>query len=210
MRKEVVGIARSQSITKWNMLALLAIVVGSAATLGLSEIWLQNWTRSGHWFPVGSRATVQLPAGRTLVYYESPVAVPRDGDSGATLRVEDADDEPVAVRPLRAYGDEGDGDANLEYRLWLSGWSGRALWEFDAPIAGRYSFVCHNHSVLSDDDLPTDDRIALLRQPDSFAEVRMVRTIVLITGATITITAVIILYMLHSLALQRRRNSAQA
>jgi hypothetical protein len=186
------------------VLALLAMLVGGAATLGVAEVWLQNWLRSGQSFPVGRRGVVQLPAGKSLVYYESLVAVPHDGDSGATLKVEDADDEPMPVRAIRAYRDDGPGDGSMEYRLWLSGWSGRALWEIDAPAAGRYSLQCHNHSVLSDNDLPAEDRIAVLRSPNSFAQVRTLRTIMLITGGTITMTAVIILYMLHSLALKRR------
>jgi hypothetical protein len=97
-----------------------------------------------------------------------------------------------------------EGDTDLAYRLWLSGWSGRALWQIEAPAAGRYTLLCHNHGVFSNVDLPADDRIALLRDPPSFVDVRRMRTIVVITGGTLTITAVIIFYLLHILALDKR------
>jgi hypothetical protein len=199
-------IAQSSSITKWNVMALAAVFIGAVATLGLAEAWLHAWLRNGQVFPIGTRAMAHLPAGRSLVYYESRVAVPRDGDSGATLKAADADDEPISVHALRAYREDGaHSDDVLEYRHWLSGWSGRALWEIDAPAAGQYTLICHNHGVLSDDDLPADDRIAVLRSPQSFAQVRLVRTLILITGGTMTMTAVIILYLLHTITLQKRR-----
>ena len=202
--------------------------IGAALTLGLAELWLRTWLASGYAFPVGRRVSVLLPAGSTLVYYESLVAVPRDGDSGATLRVEDADQEPVKVSLVRAFRDHdeeptplldlypidsaalaGTSSADdLAYHLWPSGWSGRALWQVDAPAAGRYTLLCHNHSVFSDADLPADDRIALLRDPASFSRVRLLRTIILITGGTVTITAVIVFYALHVLALDKRRTAA--
>lgn len=202
-----VHIAKTSSITKWNVLALLAALVGIAVTLTLAEVWLRNWMRSGVNYPIGQRVSAQLPAGKLLVYYESPVAVPVDGDSSATLKVFDADKDPIPVRALRRYGSTGSSES-MDYRLWLTGWSGRALWEIDVPAAGTYTLVCHNHSVLSDKDIPADDRAVLLRQPPSFAQVRTVRVFILVTGATITMTAVIALYTLHMLALRKRRRLA--
>lgn len=180
------------------MLALLAAVIGAVATLGLDQLWLSNWSRSGVAFPIGQRASVQLPAGPTLVYYESPVAAPV-GD--VTLRILDADGERLRV---------GEPDSDLNYQLLFTGWSGRALWRVDVPAAATYSMVCHNHNFMSDADIPAEDRVVFMKEPDSFAEVKTVRTIIQVTGATITMTAVIILYLLHSLTLQRRRRQAAA
>lgn len=191
-------IAKTSNITKWNLLALLAALIGGGATLAADQLWLQNWWRSGVSFPIGQRTPVQLPAGPTRVYYESPVAAPV-GD--ATLRIFDADNERLKVTSL-------DGAEN--YRLMFTGWSGRALWEVDIPAAGTYEMVCHNHNFLVDEDIPADDRVVFLKDPNSFKEVKTVRTIIQVTGATITMTAVIVLYLLHSLTLQKRRKLAAA
>lgn len=191
-------IAQSQHITKWNILALLAAIAGAATTLGLDQFWLYNWSRSGVAFPIGQRVSIQLPAGLTRVYYESPVAVPT-GD--ATLRVFDAESERLPVKqPI--------GDAS--YRLLFSGWSGRSLWEVDIPAAGTYQIACYNHNYMNDKDIPAEDRVVFLKEPNNFTEVKTVRTFIQVTGATITMTAVIVLYLLHSLALQRRKKLANA
>jgi hypothetical protein len=161
-------------------------------------VWLHNWWRSGISIPIGQRSRVQLPAGTMLVYYESPVAVPA-GD--AVLRAFDGNDDPVPVKRL---------DGSMDYRLLLSGWSGRAMWEITIPQAGSYTMVCNNYTVFSDADLPAEDRVALLKRPDSFRQVALVRTFVQVTGATLTMTAVLTLYLLHSLTLQKRKKLAAA
>ena len=99
---------------------------------------------------------------------------------------------------------------DLNYRLLLTGWSGRALWRVNIPAAGAYGMICNNHNFMSDADIPADDRVVFLKQPDSFKEVKTVRTIIQVTGATITMTAVILFYLLHSLTLQKRRKQAAA
>lgn len=190
--------AGQSSITKWNMLALIAAIAGGGATLGLDQLWLNNWVNSGQSFAIGQRASIQLPAGTARVYYESGVAVPV-GD--ASLRVLDADGERMPVRAL-------EGDEN--YRLLFTGWSGRALWEITIPANGTYEMVCHNFNFMSDADIPPEDRVVFLKTPDSFREVKTFRTFIQVTGATITMTAVIILYLLHSLTLQRRRKQTAA
>ena len=192
------SIAQISSISKWNVLALLVAFVGTGATLAADQIWLMNWSRSGVFFPIGQRTPVQLPAGPTRVYYESPVAVPV-GD--ATLRIFDSEGERLPTRGL-------DGQDN--YRLMFTGWSGRALWEVNVPAAGTYSMVCNNYNFMNDEDIPIGDRVVFLKQPNSFKEVKTVRTIVQVTGATITMTAVIVLYLLHSVTLQKRKKAAGA
>lgn len=186
----------TSSITKWNILALLAALCGGGATLAADQLWLLNWSRSGVPFPISQRVPLHLPPGPTLVYYESPVAVPT---TDATLRVFDVDGERLPVKTTA-------GDAS--YHLFFTGWSGRALWEVDVPVAGDYEILCHNHNFLSDRDIPADDRVVFLKEPNSFREVKTVRTIIQVTGATITMTAVIVLYLLHSLTLQKRRRQA--
>jgi len=183
------------------VLALLTVLTGGLATLALSEMWVRNWMRTGVSKTVGVWEKVKLPAGKVLVYYESRVAVPTVDSDGlrADLKVFDAERERMKVTTL---------DGHLNYHLRLLDWSGIALWEVDVPAAGEYTLVCNNYNVLSDRDIPADDRIVFLRDPPSFHDVKKGRIFILVTGATITMTGVIVFYALHNLALQKRRRGA--
>ena len=65
--------------TIWNILALLAILVGGGITLVISEGQIRHWAKeTGTGFPVGQWANVELPYGEFIVYYESPVQVPSE------------------------------------------------------------------------------------------------------------------------------------
>ena len=71
--------AGQRPITKWSVLALIVIVIGGATTLLLGQLWLEQWARTGQRAAIGLDQTVDLPAGRILVYYESTIAVPEIG-----------------------------------------------------------------------------------------------------------------------------------
>lgn len=188
--------AKSRPITKWSVLALVCAAAGAAVTLTIDQMWLSAWAKSGKHFPISQFGTVDLPAGQTLVYYESPFSVPV-GD--ATLFITNPEGE--RVRPIMLADD-------MSYRMMLTGWSGRALWKLDITQPGPHRFRCSNHSVESDADIPAEDRVAFLKQPDSLTEVTNVRKFIQITGATATLTLVIAFYVLHGLALRSRARTA--
>jgi len=194
---EMTAIASSKAITKWNILALVCGVVGTAATLGLDHLWLKSWADSGQGFRVGRQWTANLPQGQTLVYYESKARAPI-GD--VTLYITDSDGERVRALPL---------EADINYRLWFNQWSGRALWQLDLPRADQYQFRCSNHNFAYDSDVPADDRVVFFRTPDSLAEVSFTRKIIQGTGAAITIGLIILFYFLHGLELGKRRALAE-
>lgn len=193
VHKRIIRIAQRRPITKWNVLALVSGLAGAAVTLTLAQLWLNAWMHSGKAFPIGQHAVIDLPEGRSLVYYESPVSVPV-GD--VTLRLLDSDGERVPMAKP---------DKDISYSLMLTGWSGRALWRLTVPQAGRYSFTCSNHNFAYDEEIPADDRVVFLRRPDSLAEVQLVQIFIEVTGATITIMLVMFFYIMHGLALRRHR-----
>lgn len=160
-------------------------------TLVLDQTWLRAWADSGVSFPIRQRNSIDLPAGRMLVYYESQVSVPV---SDALLYLFD----PMGNRilPTRPDGDH-------SYRLWHNNWNGRALWEVEIPRADRYEFICYNNSVLSDDLVPADDRVVFLKQP-SVTEVKTVRAFIQVTGASVTLILILGFYLLHIAAVQRQ------
>jgi hypothetical protein len=174
------------------VLALVVIVVGTIATLGLDQLWLHNWAKSGNAYPINQRLRIELPPGKSLVYYESAESVP---SANVTLYLLDSEGDRVYVKsPAK----------DVSFRMLLGGWSGRALWQLDLPRAGVFTFACYNHNFASDRDIPLDDRIVFLKHPDSVEDVGIVRSLIQVTGATITMTLVIVLYLLHGIAIYKR------
>jgi hypothetical protein len=182
---------KPKAITRWNILALACGVIGTAVTLTVDQLWLRSWMESGKAFPIGQRCSVELHKGQSLVYYESPVGVPV-GD--VILYMLDPDGNRVLARAP---------ETDISYRLWLNGWSGRALWKLDLPRDGTYTFRCFNDNFERESDMPIDDRIVFAKTPDSLAHVSLVRTLIQVTGATMTMTLVIVFYVLHGLSLRK-------
>jgi len=189
---------RHRPITKWSVLALIVMVSGTALTLGLDQAWLHTWSESGRKFPIGQRSTIQLPPGESLVWYESPYRVPV---ADVTLYMVDPNGDRIT--PAHPSGD-------ISYTLMLGGMSGRALWKMNVPRAGTYEFTCFNHNFASDSQIPVEDRVVFLKTPDTLAEANLFRKFIQITGATASITLVIVFYVLHGLALRRLRLRAEA
>lgn len=183
-------------MTKWNVLALLVIVIGGGLVIAMDQLWLSSWVNSGKAFPIAQRLTIDLPAGESLVYYESLVGVPRDS---ITLYLWDPDGERIFLRPI---------PDDISYHAWLSGWSGRALWKLNLPVAGQYSFKCDNHNYPSDRDIPPDDRVVFLKQPDSLEHFSSMRKTVQIAGASVVFLLAVVFYILHGQALAKRKASA--
>jgi len=185
--------SKSRPITKWNLLALLVGLFGAAATLSIDQLWVLQWIDSGKHFPVGVMVKATLPAGETLVYYESPANVP-----GGDVQLRLLNDAGNVVALGKPSGD-------ISYGSLFTGWSGRALWTLNAPTAATYDLICYNHTYARDEDRPPDDRVTFFKTPNSLDQMKFVRTLVQVTGATITMTIVIVCYILHGLALQKRR-----
>ncbi|MHC4949179.1 MAG: hypothetical protein ACYTG1_13135, partial [Planctomycetota bacterium] len=163
---------RRRLITPWNLLALAVGVIGAVATVGASHLWMLDWSRSGLRFPVAESCSVELPAGPTLVYYESPEAVP-PGNVTLDLRGPDGD-RVTCYAP-------GDGHS---YHAYLSGLSGRALWRIRPEAAGTYRFSSFNANYDSTADIPDGDRIVFLKTPGTVSEARGRQKLIQIAGAT--------------------------
>lgn len=171
---------------------MLVVLAGTICTLGLDQAWLRSWVNSGRSYPLSQRLTIDLPPGKSLVYYESPDGVPMEN---ANLQLYDSDGDRLPVaRPSH----------DISYRMMFGGMSGRALWQIDIPRAGQFTFICYNFNFTSDREIPPDDRVVFLKQPDSIEQVGLVRSLIQVTGATITVTLVILLYTLHGIAVYRR------
>lgn len=173
-------------ITRWNLLALLAVLLGTCATLAIDHWWIDRWINSGAFVPVGARSVVPLEPGRVLAYYESVDAVPGPGMADIDVIA------PSGIRlPIMPAYDTAD------YSIERHGWSGRLLWEFHAPVAGLYDIDGFNHHYLSDNDIPSDDRIVIGRTPEFLSESVAVRNRLRGIGVTVTLFLVVGLYIVH-------------
>ncbi len=186
-------IARRRLITKWNVLALLVVVAGTAATLLGSRLYLQAWVDGGTKFAISAVRDdyneVDLPAGDILVYYESNESVPT-GRVILFMRAPGGD--PVEV------GWPAD-DNSFE----IGGRQGRAIFSLHITEPGRHIFRCSNANYLSDNDVPAGDRIAFLKDPPTLAPVLRSRRMILLVGASITLGLAVLLYVCHVVALYR-------
>jgi hypothetical protein len=185
-------------MTKWNVLALLAIVIGGGLVIAMDQLGLSSWVNSGKSFPIAQRMSVDLPAGEHFVYYESRVGVPRDS---VTLYFWGPDGQRVFLRQI---------SDDISYQMLLSGWSGRALWRLNLPVAGSYSFKCDNHNYPSDAEIPPDDRVVFLKQPDSLDSFGSMRKTMQIAGGSVVFVIVVIFYVLHGRTLAKRKATMAA
>lgn len=185
--------AHRKSITIWNIAALAVMVIGASSTLLAAHVWMAHWAGTGVHLPVGQRTRIALPAGETMVFYESLYTVP---SSLASLHI-------VSPEGERIHPETFDGDDN--YRIRGSGLSGRALWRVYLPIDGIYDIGCYNSNYLSNDAIPADDRVAMFKEPNTLHAAGLIQTGIHIGGGTITVVFATALYTLHALSLKRRR-----
>jgi hypothetical protein len=179
-------------MTRWNRLALVVALGGAALTILGDQLHLRRWAQSGIRMPVGEATTIDLPEGDLVAYYESSVAVP---NGNVLLAVRGADG---AIVPPRLPYEESN------FRVLMTGWSGRALWRLDGVRAGPYTVIANNPNFLSNEEVPPDDRIVFAKEPATFTAFDRRRKAVQLTGAGITVVATVLLYCLHVLALRSR------
>jgi hypothetical protein len=184
--------ARNRLITPWNVAALFVVVACSALTLLADQLWLQHWSKSGIRAQVGVRHDVLLPAGETLVYYESAGAVP----NLVTLTIFAQDGRRVHTPAA--------GDDN-SFKMAIGGWSGRSLWNVRIPEDGLYAVRCFPASAAEHDEPPASDRVVFYKQPNSLREAMIVRAIIQINGGTLTVLLGGLLYFMHWRTLRRKR-----
>ena len=72
------------------------------------------------------------------------------------------------------------------------------------PQAGWYTVLCHNHNYEQESDVPATDRLAFAKKPDTLAQAKTFRRVIQITGATITVLLVVVFYVMHGIAMNRR------
>ncbi len=191
------AISQRDSITKWNVLALVSVVLGLVITLTLDQLWVLQWGESGVRFPVGGRQTITLDKGRSIVYYESPHSVP---SGPVTFTLFTPDGRRTRVPMILE---------NTSYKIMLTGLSGRAFWQLNTMRPGEYSFETSNDSVLSDDDVPPEDKIVFMKS-QTLAEVQAFQKVIRITGASISIVLLTIFYLKHIVTLKKREASRPA
>lgn len=175
------------------MLALLTIVIGGGITLGLGQLWIHNWSIGGERFTIGEYHTVPVGDDWSLVYYESGVSVP---DANVDLRFNESEEQYVFQEPIF--------DAENEFRVMLTGWSGRALYKIRTDRPGEYEFICINDNQPFDEVARTEDRVVFHKVPASLTEAIATRKLIYIVGGTITIILFIGFYVAHGMALKRR------
>ncbi|UCD76644.1 MAG: hypothetical protein JSV91_06905 [Phycisphaerales bacterium] len=205
--------AGGRSITIWNLLALVVVVAGALATLGLGEMWMHRWAGTGLRMRLDDWCTLDLQAGKSLVYYESSQTVP-DGGVVLTANIPREVFVPLSQAEGRP-SEEEDVQRNrfpafplaedISYRLMLGGQSGRALWELNLPEAGSYELRAVNTNYLSDEAVPAGDCIVFHKQPDTLAGAMDIRRGIHICGAAVTILLAVILYIKHGRVLKHLR-----
>lgn len=174
------------------------MVLGLVITMTLDQLWILQWGESGIRFPVGERQTITLPQGRSMVYYESPHSVP-SGPVSFSLINPDGRRKRVPMIT-----------EDINYKIFLTGISGRAFWQLIIMQPGDYSFETSNDSVLNDEDVPPEDKIVFLKNPDTLGEAQAVQKIIRITGASISIVVLTIFYLLHIVTLKKREAARPA
>jgi hypothetical protein len=140
---------------------------------------------------------VELPAGDMLVYYETAGPIP---DENVLLFVKNADGTQVPVRP--------NSNEDNDYRLDLSGWTGRPLWQLNGLSAGTHRIVAYASRHLRDEPTSTAERVVFAKHPNTIDEVDRWRKRIQVIGGTITLAIAITLYICHAFSLHRRKKAA--
>lgn len=173
------------------MAALFVLVCGVAFTLVAGQLVLLTWARTGDRVLVGAEQSVDLDYGEQSIFYESFESVP-----ASNVRMTLRDPYGRLVRP--AFPPEPE-----NFRLWLNGHSGRALWTLNVIEPGTYALTVANANYASDEAVPDGDRLVFNKRPPSLHEAEQWRKVVQITTASITFAIVVVLYVLHGRALRR-------
>lgn len=189
---------RPRRITIWNLCALLVLLLGGAVTLGAGYFWLDYWADTGVHIPIGVRHTVELPYGTTTLYYETGGNVPA---RNPLIKIRD---------PYGAWITPAPPPEAENFRMMFTGWSGRAVGRLVVDEEGSYTLLCNSPDAFSNEEIPVDDRLTMLKQPDTLSEARTIHKAILVTGASITILITLICYTLHLVTLHRRTVAHQS
>jgi len=187
--------SRSTSITTWNVLALMVVLIGGGATLLMAHQTVRDWAYSGIRIPVGDWYDVDLPAGDVLVYYESAVSLP-------TANVE------LTLRDRRGQyiGSHHPDNAN-EFKLISADWAGRSLWELSIPESDTYTAQAVNYNISREDEDRSGDSIVFAKQPTALSDAMRRRNTTLAVGAAVTIVLAAALYVVHGFSLRHDRSA---
>lgn len=184
---------QARPITRWNIAALLIMVIGVAMSWFAGQYSLQRWAQSGEKMPVGEWSAVDLPEGDLIVYYESRIAVP--GNS-SMLSVRGPDGGLLPPRRVNRGAQRASGE--------IAGLSIEDLFIIDIRQPGQHQLFLLNSSY-DPDQLPADDRITVLKVPRTLAAALERRQTVMLIGGSVTGTLAIICYILHFRLLLMRR-----
>ncbi len=168
------------------MLALVVVVAGSALTLYYAQRPIERWAKSGQRFALGEWWEIDLEAGKSLVYYESPAEIPVNF---VTLTVVDADNRAMGVVLIGGTND-----------YVVDGTNGAALFEMEIDAPGSYLVICNDAAAASIQSAPEADRIVFGKSPDTKADALGRRRTIHLVGAGITLAVALILYIIHGLA----------
>jgi hypothetical protein len=185
---------RKRRLTRWNVLALIVVVLGAVCTTAAGQLWVHYWAKSGVRVPLGQWHTIDLPAGDMYVYYEVDGPLP---DETVFLHVQDSSGRPANAFP--------NANEDNDYYLAFSGWSGRPLWHLQGLESGPHNVVAWASRHLVDSPTSSAERVVFAKQPNTIAEVDATRKRIQTTGAALTIAVAILLYILHGVSLHRRR-----
>lgn len=174
-----------RNVTIWSVLTLITVLAGGGGTLLFDRMELRRWGESGIAIPLGQAYDVDLPAGSTVVYYESSAQVPTHD---VLLAMRDGDGRLVPLRPPAE---------DNSYRLNGDGWSGRALWEYADLPEGTYTVVVTNSHYERNEDIPEDDRVVFVKEPNTLADVHARRRRIHLFGVGITLVLAAGFYGAH-------------
>jgi hypothetical protein len=176
------------------VLALVAVLVGGGSTLIADQVWLRAWADSGQRFAVDQWHTIELPEGRTLVYYESPSgSVP---SMNVDFNIRDPDDKYVFLH----HHAEDD-----SFVLPFDGPAGRAMWEVELPEPTRFSFEAKNHNPLETGESREGDRVVFGKDPPTLEQAQQMQKTIRITGGTVTLVLALMFYALHWFTLREMK-----
>lgn len=182
-------IARGRSITIYSLLALVVVIAGAALTLYSAHLSIQRWATSGKKFPLGEWWQVDLKAGKSLVYYESPLEIPVNF---ITLNVLDANSRAMGVFLTGGTND-----------FLVDGTNGAAVFEIEIDAPGSFQIICNDAAASSIHSVPEADRIVFEKSPNSKVEALGRRRTIQMVGAGITLGLALLLYIIHGIAVGR-------
>jgi len=188
-------IAQLKNITIFNILALIVVIVGIPLTILQGRAELQNWAQSGKRFPLGVWGIVDLKETDTLVYYESPDAVPTEY---VMLTINDINNSEIYVSTPTDRNDFSYKDKQ-----------GAALFKLSLSQQGSYRFICNDAMANSIADNPEQDEVVFAKSPNSKAQALNKSTWTYIIGGGSTLGLAAILYIIHGIRLQRKEGTSK-